>query len=124
MTTAVSARSFRELGYRLYPVANSDVGPVFLHPDDRKYGTLLVGGQGSGKTSAMLRLALNDVLDPDAAVIVFDPKSELSQLLLDLIPPDCCKEVWYLNLGHPAFGMSPLRLPALADFATEATGIG
>lgn len=124
MNTTVTARSFRELGYRPYPVANSDVGPVFLHPDDRKYGTLLVGGQGSGKTSAMLRLALNDVLDPDAAVIVFDPKSELSQLLLDLIPPDCGKEVWYLNLGHPAFGMSPLRLPALADFATEATGIG
>ena len=124
MTIAVTAGSFRELGYRPYPVANSDIGPVFLHPDDRKYGTLLVGGQGSGKTSAMLRLALNDVLDPDAALIVFDPKSELSQLLLDLIPPDCGKEVWYLNLGHPAFGMSPLRLPALADFATEATGIG
>jgi hypothetical protein len=124
MTVAVTERSFRELAYQLYPVANSDIGPVFLHPDDRKYGTLLVGGQGSGKTSAMLRLALNDVLDPDAAVIVFDPKSELSQLLLDLIPPDCGKEVWYLDLGHPAFGMSPLRLPALADFATEATGIG
>ena len=80
-------------------------------------------GQGSGKTSAMLRLALNDVLDPDAAVIVFDPKSELSRVLLDLIPPDCGKEVWHLDLGHPAFGMSPLRLPSLADFATEATGI-
>jgi hypothetical protein len=117
------APAFRQLSYQPYPVADSDIGPVFLHPDDRKYGTLLVGGQGSGKTSAMLRLALNDVLDPDTALIVFDPKSELSQVLLDLIPPDCPKEVWYLNLGRPAFGMSPLRLPSLPDFATSATGI-
>lgn len=115
--------TFGELTYRPYPVANTDRGPVCLHPDDRKYGTLLIGGQGSGKTSAMLRLALNDILDPDASVIVFDPKSELSRLLLELIPPDCGKEVWYLDLGHPAFGMSPLRLPTADDWATEATGI-
>jgi hypothetical protein len=123
MSATAIRPAFRGLAYRPYPVANSDIGPVFLRPDDRKYGTLLVGGQGSGKTSAMLRLALNDVLDPDAAVIVFDPKSELSRLMLDVIPPDCGKEVWHLDLGHPAFGMSPLRLPSLADFATEATGI-
>jgi hypothetical protein len=124
MSVELADSGFRRLSFEPYPVADSDVGPVFVHPDDRKYGTLLVGGQGSGKTSVMLRLALNDVLDPDAAVIVFDPKSELTQLLLDLIPPTCNKEVWYLNLGHPAFGMSPLRLPSHADFATEATGIG
>jgi hypothetical protein len=115
--------SFDSLPYIPYPVADSDIGPVFLHPSDRKYGTLMVGGQGSGKTSAMLRLALNDVMDPDAALIVFDPKSELSTLLLGLIPPDCGKRVWYLDLGHPAFGMTPLRLPQLRDWATEATGI-
>jgi len=26
-----------------------------------------------------------------------------------LTPPDCGKRVWFLDLGHPAFGMSPLR---------------
>ena len=115
--------TFNPLPFTPYPVASSDVGPVFLHPEDRKYGTLVIGGQGSGKTAAMLRLALNDVRDPNAAVIIFDPKSELSRLLLDLIPPDCGKRVWYLDLGHPAFGMTPLRLPRLRDWATEATSI-
>jgi hypothetical protein len=120
---AATRPRFRPLPYKPYPVLDTDAGPVFIHPDDRKYGTLLVGGQGSGKTSALLRLALNDVLDPDAALIVFDPKSELSGLLLELIPSDCGKEVWHLDLGHPAFGMSPLRLPEGAEFAVEATGI-
>ena len=39
-----------------------------------------------------------------------DPKSELSRLCLALTPPDCGKRVWFLDLGRPAFGMSPLRL--------------
>ena len=29
---------------------------VVIHPDDRKYGALLIGGQGSGKTAALLGL--------------------------------------------------------------------
>jgi hypothetical protein len=115
--------AFAALARTPYPVASSDSGPIFIHPDDRKYGTLVIGGQGSGKTAALLRLALNDVLDPNAAVVIFDPKSELSQLLLELIPPDCGKRVWHLDLGHPAFGMTPLRLPRVKDWATEATSI-
>ena len=52
---------------------------VVIHPWDRKYGALLVGGQGTGKTSALLAFYLNDIGDPDAAPIVIDPKSELSR---------------------------------------------
>ena len=36
---------------------------VLIHPADRKYGALLVGGQGSGKTSALLSFYLNDIED-------------------------------------------------------------
>ena len=36
---------------------------VVIHPDDRKYGALLVGGQGTGKTSALLTFYKNDVED-------------------------------------------------------------
>ncbi len=42
--------------------------------------------------------------------IVVDPKSELARLCLEMTPPDCGKRVWYLDLGRPMFGMSPLRL--------------
>jgi hypothetical protein len=59
---------------------------------------LLVGGQGSGKTAAMLRTYLNDTRDERAAVVVLDPKSELSRLCLQLTPDECPKRVWFLDL--------------------------
>ena len=94
-----------------------------IHPDDRKYGALLVGGQGSGKTAAMLRMYLGDLRDDNAAVVVLDPKSELSRLCLALTPPDCPKRVWFLDLGHPLFGMSPLRLTGEDPLPLQATAI-
>ena len=98
----------RPLEYQTLPVLRSANGAGLIHPDDRRYGTLLVGGQGSGKTAAMLRTYLNDIRDDNAAVVVLDPKSELSRLCLRLTPPETPKRVWFLDLGHPAFGMSPL----------------
>src|SRR3954452_2050455 len=83
---------------------------VVLADADRKFGSLLIGGQGSGKTSVALRAYRNDIRDPDAAVIVIDPKSELSRIALEHTPPDVGKRVWYLDLGRPAFGMTPLRV--------------
>ena len=97
---------------------------VLIHPADRKYGALLVGGQGTGKTSALLSPStLNDVESDDAAPIVIDPKSELSRVCLRMTPTDCGKRVWFLDLGHPAFGMSPLRLIGDRPLAIEAAQI-
>ena len=107
----------------MLPVLRAANGAGLIHPDDRHYGTLLVGGQGSGKTAAMLRTYLNDIRDPDAAVVVLDPKSELSRLCLQLTPPDTPKRVWFLDLGHPAFGMSPLRLTGSDPLPLQATAI-
>jgi hypothetical protein len=113
----------RELPYRPLPVLRASNGAGLIHPDDRKYGTLLVGGQGSGKTAAMLRTFINDTRDQNAAVVVLDPKSELSRLCLQLTPPTCPKRVWFLDLGHPLFGMSPLRLTGTDPLPLQATAI-
>jgi hypothetical protein len=107
----------------LYPMLRAENAEVLIHPSDRKYGALLVGGQGTGKTSALLSFYLNDIDDPDAAPIVIDPKSELSRICLRMTPPDCGKRVWFLDLGHPAFGMSPLRLIGDRPLAIEAAQI-
>ena len=115
--------ALRPLPYEMLPVLRASNGPVYLHPDDRKYGVLLVGGQGSGKTSAMLRLYLSDIRDPDAAPIVVDPKSELARLCLEMTPPDCGKRVWYLDLGRPMFGMSPLRLDPARTLPEQASAV-
>ena len=70
----------------MYPMLRADNAEVLIHPSDRKYGALLVGGQGTGKSSALLSLYLNDLEDPRAAPIVIDPKSELSHVCLDMTP--------------------------------------
>jgi hypothetical protein len=116
-------RSITDIESRLYPNLRADNAEVVIYPWDRKYGALLIGGQGCGKTSALLSLYANDIEDPDAAPIVIDPKSELSRICLRMTPPDCGKRVWFLDLGRPAFGMSPLRLIGDRPLAIEAAQI-
>ena len=116
-------RHAKDVEDRLYPTLRADNAEVVIYPWDRKYGALLVGGQGTGKTSALLSFYLNDIRDPDAAPIVIDPKSELSRICLRVTPPDCGKRVWFLDLGRPAFGMSPLRLIGDRPLAIEAAQI-
>ena len=105
---------------------------VGIQPSDRKYGTLVIGGQGMGKSSVLQRMILADSFDPNCAQIVIDLKSELidgagggegDSGLLSIINPDHGKPVYHLDLGDPRFGMSPLRLFGDAPLADEATRI-
>jgi hypothetical protein len=99
--------------------------PWSVRQQDRIYNMLLAGGQGSGKSSMLMRIALSDILAPNTATVVLDMKGSLSERLLRLTPPDIpkrwwdeeaqdwregTKRVWYLDLGHPAFGLTPLRV--------------
>jgi hypothetical protein len=119
----VPGGGLRPLPYEMLPALRASNGPVFIHPDDRKYGVLAVGGQGSGKTSLLLRLYLSDIRDANASPIVMDPKSELARLCLEYTPPTCGKRVWYLDLGRPMFGMSPLRLDPARTMPEQASAI-
>ena len=96
---------------------------VAIRAIDRKYGVLAAGGQGAGKTAALLALYRSDLADVNAAPIVADPKSEIAPLCLAHTPPDCGKQVWYLDLGHPAFGMNPLLRAGERPLALEAAEI-
>ncbi|MDQ3647296.1 MAG: type IV secretion system DNA-binding domain-containing protein, partial [Actinomycetota bacterium] len=101
--------------------------PWSIYQRDRIYNVLLAGGQGSGKSSFLLRLCMDDVLSRNTATVVLDMKGSLSERLLYLIKPDIekryydheagCwqhghKRVWYLDLARPAFGLTPLRVEA------------
>ena len=88
-----------------------------------EHHNFVAGGMLAHNTSALLAFYLNDIEDEDAAPIVIDPKSELSRVCLRMTPPDCGKRVWFLDLGRPAFGMSPLRLIGDRPLAIEAAQI-
>jgi hypothetical protein len=87
-------------------------GPVAIAAADRKYGHALVGGQGGGKSSVMARHFANDARDPDRAIVLIDPKSQLAELCLGLAPRE--RTVHYLDLGHPEIGFNPLSIDASA----------
>ncbi|MCL2420107.1 MAG: type IV secretory system conjugative DNA transfer family protein, partial [Conexibacteraceae bacterium] len=97
--------------------------PVLVPPRDWPAGILVIGAQGSGKSSVMTRVYQNALLDRGAAVVLIDPKRTLARRALALTPPWTGKRVWYLNLARPAFGMSPLRIgapdQAIADLVTS-----
>jgi Type IV secretion-system coupling protein DNA-binding domain len=107
----------------LWPVLRAENAQVAIRAIDRKYGVLAAGGQGAGKTAALLALYRSDLADRDAAPIVADPKSEIAPLCLAHTPPDCGKQVWYLDLGRPAFGMNPLLRAGERALALEAAEI-
>lgn len=97
----------REAGLALM---RDEYGLVGLHPEDRKYGLALIGGQGTGKTSAMARTIAIDAQDRGAAMIVLDPKHDLAQHALSLVPED--RTCWYMDLAHPEVGIDPLGVDA------------
>src|SRR5215211_6426 len=97
-------------------------GPVGIRPGDRTAGLGLIGGQGTGKTAAMCRTVASDARDPDCALIVLDPKSDLADKALSMIPPQ--RTVHYLDFEAPEIGINPLIAPGdpamVADKVVEA----
>lgn len=101
--------------------------PWTIRQADRRYGIFLAGGQNSGKSSKLLRIALNDIEASNTATIVLDLKGSLSERLVRLTAPGIpkrwwdqeagqwqtgTKRLWYLDLRRPAFGLTPLQVEA------------
>jgi hypothetical protein len=89
-----------------------DRGPLGLRPQDRRYGWLLLGAPGGGKTAALARHVAAVARDPSRALIVIDPKEDFARLCLSLIPAD--RHVHYLDLAHPRWGLNILTAGALS----------
>lgn len=96
-------------------------GFVALNAADR-YGNLaLLGRPGGGKTSVMLRSAMADMADPNCALIILDPKGELADHALRVLPADG-KPVHVVSLAQPEAGIDPFRVPDGSPH-TAAAGI-
>ena len=73
-----------------YSVPNKT--PVDLSAADRRQGTYVLGLNGTGKTSLLLCIALQDMHSGDG-LCVLDPHGDLTQDLLERVPPHREKDV-------------------------------
>lgn len=89
-------------------VVRDEHGPVGLRHEERFAGVAITGAQGTGKSSVELRFVHNDART-DKALVVLDPKSDLADEALGVIPAD--RVVHHLDPLEPEFGFNPLLAP-------------
>jgi hypothetical protein len=89
-----------------------------LRPEDKPYGCALTGSQGTGKSSVMAASCADDAQDDDCCLIILDPKRDLADKALSVIPRD--RRVWILDLAEPEIGINPLLIPGRPDAVADA----
>jgi hypothetical protein len=89
-----------------------------LRPEDKPYGCALTGSQGTGKTSVMAQSCADDAQDESCCLIVLDPKRDLADKALSVVPGH--RRVWILDLAEPEIGINPLLIPGRPDAVADA----
>ena len=74
--------------------------PLCIPPDLRLLGTHIIGLTGTGKSTLVEWMALQDIQRGDG-IAVFDPDGQLAERLLRLIPPRHADRVVYPNPADP-----------------------
>lgn len=88
--------------------------PLGIEVQDRVYHTLLLGPTGTGKSSAMLHLILDD-LRAGRSVVLLDPQANLVRDVLERIPQGRADDVVVLDPTQPRpVGLNPLVAPGVA----------
>jgi len=76
--------------------------PIGLTANDRKQHTYIVGKTGSGKTTIIKNMALQDITS-GKGVCVIDPHGDMVEEILTLIPKHRRKDVVYINPSDKEF---------------------
>ncbi|MGP4115025.1 type IV secretory system conjugative DNA transfer family protein [Streptomyces sp. 4N509B] len=90
-------------GPRAKPLGFADLGPrrpVGLHVADARHHVHLMGATGSGKSTLIARMALDDIR-ARRGVAVVDPKGDLITELLDRLPEDCGDRLVVIDPDDP-----------------------
>lgn len=83
--------------------------PVFIAEEDRQRHMYIIGRTGTGKTTLLKTLMLQDIL-AGKGIAFIDPHGDAAEEMLSLIPPERAKDVIYFNPGDVSrpFGMNML----------------
>jgi hypothetical protein len=92
---------------------------ILLQPEDRLHHTYLIGKTGTGKTTVLQNIVLQDIWAGHGCCFV-DPHGDAVRWLLDRIPPERLEEVILINPADESFplGLNLLDAPdpAQQDF--------
>jgi hypothetical protein len=89
-----------------------DGKPVALSTEGRRQGTYILGINGTGKSTLLLNVALQDIAVGDGLCLL-DPHGDLVKEVLDRVPPHRAEDVILFDpadIDHP-FGLNPFDCP-------------
>jgi len=95
-----------------------------IKKDDRRKHVYVVGKTGTGKSTMIANMAINDMRNGEGVAVV-DPHGDLCDILLDYIPSHRINDVAYLDpsdIEHP-FHLNPLEVKNEAFRELVASGI-
>lgn len=89
---------------------------------DRLYHTYVIGQTGTGKTSLMQNMIVQDIANGEG-VAVLDPHGDLAETLIRWIPSHRQQDVIYFNVPDPTcpYGFNPLESVPLSRRALAAS---
>lgn len=96
--------------------------PVHLSVSDRRAHLHIVGKTGTGKSTLLRNLLLQDI-EAGRGLALIDPHGDLALSLLDAIPKNRVRDVVYLDAGDTAFPVAWNLLKSDGDNALIASGI-
>jgi hypothetical protein len=88
--------------------------------EDRRKHTYIIGKTGTGKTTLIANMAINDIRNGEGLAVI-DPHGDLCNIILDYVPKKRINDIAYLDPSDTnfPFHLNPLELP---EGATKAQG--
>jgi type IV secretory pathway TraG/TraD family ATPase VirD4 len=98
--------------------------PFGIKRNDRLSHVYVIGKTGTGKSTLLERMALQDLERGDGFALI-DPHGDLVERIADRIPPNRLLDVVYLNASDPTqpYGYNPLRRVRHDRIALAASGM-
>lgn len=107
------------LGYNIFRGVRK---PIRLSPEDRRRHLYSVGQTGTGKSTFMENLALQDMLNGDGFAFV-DPHGDVVERLLAMVPRERTEDVIYFSpsdMDYPmGLNLFEFKLPEQKDFLIQ-----
>lgn len=113
-----------ELDNRYFAINRATNEGVAFSRLERERHVYIVGKSGSGKTTTLFNIAMQDI-DAGEGVTIIDPHGDLAEAVVDCIPAARTHQVCYLNVADTVrpVGFNPLASIAPERRALAASGI-